>query len=140
MDNIKKVPYEGPISNLGVESKETSRLARYYISYNNQVFTKSLLPKVGLLINHKNAKISFHKCLLSSNSMTQLTLASQQILPIRSSGGSRIFRGGGNSQSRCKLFFGENCMKMKEIGPPRGKGAPWHPLGSRQCVVHNHSR
>ena len=29
----------------------------------------------------------------------------------------------------CQIFFAENCMKMKEFGPP-GSMRPWRPLGS----------
>ena len=38
--------------------------------------------------------------------------------------------GGTNSQNGCaNLFFAENCMKMKEFGPP-GLTRPWCPFGS----------
>ena len=47
-----------------------------------------------------------------------------------SSGGSRIFPGGGRQLPKVLLFFNfvpENCMKMKEFGPPGGGARPWRP-------------
>ena len=43
------------------------------------------------------------------------------------SGGSRIFLGGGRGAPTPKVdvptyFFPENCMKMKQFGPPGGRG------------------
>ena len=59
------------------------------------------------------------------------------------SGGSRIFpRGGAPTPKIAIIFhlFTENCMKMKEFGPPGGGARPWRPLGSanadRRLVVH----
>ena len=45
------------------------------------------------------------------------------------SGGSRIFPGGGRQLPKCYYFsiFAENCMKMKEFGPPGGGARPWRP-------------
>ena len=55
---------------------------------------------------------------------------------INTSGGSRIFPGGAPTPKIAIIFhiFAENCMKMKEFGPPGGWGGggarPWRPLGS----------
>ena len=32
-------------------------------------------------------------------------------------------------------FFAENCMKMKEFGPPGGGARPWCPPWIRQCSI-----
>ena len=32
-------------------------------------------------------------------------------------------------------FFAENCMKMKEFGPPRRGARPWRPLGSANGLL-----
>ena len=55
------------------------------------------------------------------------------------SGGSRIFPGGGGAPTPKSAiifqFFAENCMKMKEFGPPRGGGrVPGAPPWIRQCI------
>ena len=46
-----------------------------------------------------------------------------------SSGGSRIFPGGAPTPKSAIIFqfFAENCMKMKEFGPPGGGARPWRP-------------
>ena len=49
------------------------------------------------------------------------------------SGGSRIFPRGVRQLPKVLLFFNffaENCMKMKEFGPPGGARVPGAPLGS----------
>ena len=49
------------------------------------------------------------------------------------SGGSRIFPRGGAPTPKSAIifqFFAENCMKMKEFGPPGGARVPGAPLGS----------
>ena len=54
------------------------------------------------------------------------------IIVILHSGGSRIFPRGVRQLPKMLLFlnfFAENCMKMKEFGPPWG-ARPWRPLGS----------
>ena len=46
------------------------------------------------------------------------------------SGGSRIFPGGGPPTPKSAIifqFFAENCMKMKEFGPPGWGARPWRP-------------
>ena len=45
------------------------------------------------------------------------------------SGGSRIFPGGAPTPKSAIIFqfFAENCMKMKEFGPPGGGARPWCP-------------
>ena len=46
------------------------------------------------------------------------------------SGGSRIFPRGVRQLPKVLLFFNfvpENCMKMKEFGPPGGGARPWRP-------------
>ena len=45
------------------------------------------------------------------------------------SGGSRIFPGGAPTPKIAIIFhiFAENCMKMKEFGPPGGGARPWRP-------------
>ena len=56
------------------------------------------------------------------------------------SGGSRISpRGGGAPTPKIAIIFhifAENCMKMKEFGPPGGGARPWRPpLGSaNECT------
>ena len=37
-------------------------------------------------------------------------------------------------------IFAENCMKMKEFGPPGGGARPWRPLGSANANLHNIAR
>ena len=52
------------------------------------------------------------------------------------SGGSRIFPGGGAPTPKSAIifqFFAENCMKMKEFGPPGGARVPGAPPWIRQC-------
>ena len=52
---------------------------------------------------------------------------------IHVSGGSRIFPGGAPTPKIAIIFhiFAENCMKMKEFGPPGGGArVPGAPLGS----------
>ena len=55
---------------------------------------------------------------------------------METSGGSRIFPGGGAPTPKIAIIFhifAENCMKMKEFGPPGGGGArPWRPPWIRQ--------
>ena len=55
-----------------------------------------------------------------------------------SSGGSRIFPGGGGANSQnCYYFshFAENCMKMKEFGSPGGARVPGTPPWIRQWLA-----
>ena len=56
-----------------------------------------------------------------------------------SSGGSRIFPGGAPTPKSAIIFqfFAENCMKMKEFGPPGGGARPWRPPWIRQCIDLN---
>ena len=54
-----------------------------------------------------------------------------------SSGGSRIFPRGGRQLPKwvCLfIIFAENCMKMKEFGPPGGVRVPGAPPWIRQCI------
>ena len=49
------------------------------------------------------------------------------------SGGSRIFPQGGAPTPKIAIIFqifAEDCMKMKEFGPPGGARVPGAPLGS----------
>ena len=51
------------------------------------------------------------------------------------SGGSRIFPGGGAPTPKIAIIFhifAENCMKMKEFGPPGGARVPGAPPWIRQ--------
>ena len=52
------------------------------------------------------------------------------------SGGSRIFPGGAPTPKIAIIFhiFAENCMKMKEFGPPGGGARPWRPPWIRQWI------
>ena len=54
------------------------------------------------------------------------------------SGGSRIFPGGAPTPKSAIIFqfFAENCMKMKEFGPPGGARVPGAPPWIRQCHGH----
>ena len=53
-------------------------------------------------------------------------------IPGKLHGGSRIFlEGGGDSKSGYIIimqFLAENCMKMKEFGPQRGRASPAPPM------------
>ena len=51
------------------------------------------------------------------------------------SGGSRIFPRGAPTPKSAIIFqfFAENCMKMKEFGPPGG-ARPWRPPWIRQWI------
>ena len=47
------------------------------------------------------------------------------------------FSPGGASTPKIAIIFhifAENCMKMKEFGPPGGGARPWRPPWIRQCV------
>ena len=55
------------------------------------------------------------------------------VLQTGSSGGSRIFPGGGAPTPKIAIIFhifAKNCTKMKEFGPPGGARVPSAPLGS----------
>ena len=55
------------------------------------------------------------------------------------SGGSSIFpRAGAPTPKIAIIFhiFAENCMKMKEFGPPGGGARPWRPPLDPPMLVH----
>ena len=68
---------------------------------------------------------------------------SPQVVRLEPSGGSRIFPRGVRQLPKVLLFFNffaENCMKMKEFGPPEG-ARPWCPPWIRQwnqCITVGH--
>ena len=62
---------------------------------------------------------------------------------IITSGGSRIFPRGGAPTPKSSIifqFFAENCMKMKEFGPPGGARVPGAPPWIRQWLLHRNIR
>ena len=63
------------------------------------------------------------------------------VLLYRSVADPGFSRGGAPTPKIAIIFhiFAENCMKMKEFGPPGG-GRPWRPPWIRQCRLSSYSK
>ena len=77
------------------------------------------LPENSRYVEAKWVSIQFHTCSSGGSKISSLGF---------SSGGSGIFLRWAPTPNANLLFFAENCMKLKEFGPPRVPDAP--PPGS----------